>query len=61
MLPIRNISFGLIIPVLGLMAWELMAACGWGRLFPPPSSIVMVLAGLLRIDGGLWPHLAATL
>ena len=56
----RLISFGS--PLFLLLLWEAVVWANWldARFFPPPSTVFVVMAGMIR-SGELWQHLQISL
>ena len=57
----RQTLAAVIVPVAGLVFWELAVAAGWfsGRLMPPPSRVLATLWALLK-SGELVNHIGIT-
>ncbi len=57
----RQAMAAIIVPVLGLLFWEVAVAAGWfsGRLMPPPSRVLATLWALLK-SGELFNHIGIT-
>lgn len=54
----RHAAVAVLVPVIGLLFWEIAVAAGWfsGRLMPPPSKVLATLWALAK-SGELFTHI----